>query len=390
MSENHSGKPHICTIPGLRRHLQIAMEIEHFTIPPYLCALYSIKDGTNREARDVIQTVVMEEMLHMVLVANLLRAVGGESQVNNPRYVPTYPSPLPHFPDSFKINLRKFSPLALDTFIRIEEPEQDTFPELKSCAEDDDQVFDTIGQFYDAVKKGLVWLCNEKYDEKTVFSGRDKRQVTREHYYGGAGHLFTIHGLNDAMHAIDLIVEQGEGLPEEVFKKGPGERRAQKYNLDRPEDHPIYRADTSSHLHVGFDNRIEPAHYFRFKEIREGRYYQAGDDMDKDPPDPPSGPEFPVQWDGAWNMQVNPKAANYAPGSPIRVKMDACNHSYSRLLDHLQDAFNGNPDSFIDAVGDMFEIKHRGTELMRVPNELPTLEGTTVGTSFEYIPPEDR
>ena len=58
------------------------MQIELYTIPPYLCALYSIKDGTNREARDVIQTVVMEEMLHMALVANLLIAVDGQSKVN--------------------------------------------------------------------------------------------------------------------------------------------------------------------------------------------------------------------------------------------------------------------------------------------------------------------
>jgi len=35
----------ITTVASLRTHLQWALELEHSTIPPYLCALYSIPDG---------------------------------------------------------------------------------------------------------------------------------------------------------------------------------------------------------------------------------------------------------------------------------------------------------------------------------------------------------
>ena len=35
------------SIDDLRCHLQVALELEHSTIPPYLCALYSIPDGSN-------------------------------------------------------------------------------------------------------------------------------------------------------------------------------------------------------------------------------------------------------------------------------------------------------------------------------------------------------
>jgi len=34
----------IRTLEDLRGHLQIAIEVEHSTIPPYLCALYSIEE----------------------------------------------------------------------------------------------------------------------------------------------------------------------------------------------------------------------------------------------------------------------------------------------------------------------------------------------------------
>src|SRR5665213_2756788 len=56
----------IRTIGELRSAFQTAIELEHSTIPPYLVALYSIKDGTNQVATQIIRSVVIEEMLHMI------------------------------------------------------------------------------------------------------------------------------------------------------------------------------------------------------------------------------------------------------------------------------------------------------------------------------------
>ena len=39
----------ITSIDGLRQHLQWALELEHSTIPPYLCALYSIEPAATRK-----------------------------------------------------------------------------------------------------------------------------------------------------------------------------------------------------------------------------------------------------------------------------------------------------------------------------------------------------
>ncbi|HYM00674.1 MAG TPA: ferritin-like domain-containing protein, partial [Blastocatellia bacterium] len=77
----------IRTIKELREHLQSAVELEHSTIPPYLCALYTIVPGTNQDSIDVIRGVVVEEMLHMTLSSNVLNAVGGSPNIDQPKFI---------------------------------------------------------------------------------------------------------------------------------------------------------------------------------------------------------------------------------------------------------------------------------------------------------------
>jgi len=78
----------------LKESLQAAIELEHATLPPYLCGLWSIKAGYG-EAYDLINSIIMEEMLHMGLACNMLTTIGGAPQINAPGFVPTYPGPLP-------------------------------------------------------------------------------------------------------------------------------------------------------------------------------------------------------------------------------------------------------------------------------------------------------
>ena len=61
----------IDTVEDLRDHLQLAIKVELTTIPPYLYALYSIDDPATTSAK-YIRSVVTEEMLHAVLMANIL------------------------------------------------------------------------------------------------------------------------------------------------------------------------------------------------------------------------------------------------------------------------------------------------------------------------------
>lgn len=339
----------ITTIPALRRHLQWSIEIEHSTIPPYLTALYSIKEGHNTEASEVIHSVAMEEMLHLTLAANLLNATGGAPQLDTPSLLPEYPTYLPHSNRAFLVGITKFSREAIETFIKIERPEQHD-----GVAEDED--YETIGQFYEAIEEALVRLCNE-LGEENVFMGDPARQITDEHYYGGSGRIIAVRDLESALAALGEIVEQGEGLQHHEVWDG-----------DRSMFHP---------------ERAEVAHYFRFNEILAGRRFQPGDT----PQSGPTGKVFAVDWNAVHDIRPNARSRDYPDGSEIRQRLEAFHRAYSGLLHLLHESYNGNPRLLAVATGAMYGLKDQMIELMQIPSG----DGkTTVGPSFEYVPPEER
>ncbi len=339
----------ITSVDSLRRHLQWAIEIEHGTLPPYLCALYSIKQGHNAEAAEVVHSVFMEEMLHLTMAANILNAVGGSPVLDSASLLPTFPTYLPHSNRAFEVPLSKFSPEAVEIFMKIERPgEHDGLPE--------DNDFETIGQFYEAIEVALQHLADE-VGEEALFCGDPARQVTDELYYGGSGRIVTVVDLESALAALGEIVEQGEGLQHQEVWDG-----------DRDMFHP---------------DREEVAHYFRFHEIHSGRRYAPGDT----PQSGPTGEPFVVDWDAVHDMRPNPRTADYPEGSEIRAQMDEFNHAYSGVLHLLDECFNGSPRLLAVATGAMYGLKEQAIELM----ELPSGDGrTTVGPSFEYVPPELR
>jgi CDGSH-type Zn-finger protein len=339
----------ITTVDSLHRHLQWAIELEHSTLPPYLCALYSIKEGHNEEAAEVIHSVFMEEMLHLTLAANILNAVGGTPRIDTPSILPTFPTFLPHSDRAFQVDLRKLSPEALETFLKIERPAEHTgIPE--------DNKFETIGQFYEAIEVALTHL-SEKLGEQELFSGDPTRQVTDEVYYGGSGGIVTVTDLESALRALGEIVEQGEGLQHQEVWDG-----------DQDMFHP---------------EREEVAHYFRFQEIALGRRFASGDT----PQSGPTGEPLAVDWDAVHNMRANPRSVDYPAGSEQRERMEAFNHAYCSVLHLLDRTFDGSPSLLGVATGEMYGLKQEAIELM----QLGSGDGeTTVGPSFEYVPPEQR
>src|SRR5947208_7015907 len=116
----------ITDLASLRSALQLAIELEHSTIPPYLCALFSIMPGRNREVASIIRSVVIQEMLHMALACNLLNAVGGEPLIDHASFVPKYPGHLPAgLRPELTVGLRRCSKEQIaEVFMSIEEPEE--------------------------------------------------------------------------------------------------------------------------------------------------------------------------------------------------------------------------------------------------------------------------
>src|SRR5215510_3787075 len=149
------------TLEGLKRALQSAIELEHATIPPYLYALYSIRRNTNIEIADLVDSIVVQEMLHMAIDCNILNAIGGEPRIDDPRFVPKYPGHLPGGVEgSLVVGLAPFSKQVVkDTFMVIEEPERPLeFPVEETAVAAKPQ--ETIGQFYQGIIKQIGKLGN--------------------------------------------------------------------------------------------------------------------------------------------------------------------------------------------------------------------------------------
>ncbi|MFC5825914.1 ferritin-like domain-containing protein [Nonomuraea insulae] len=334
----------IDTLDSLREHLQWAVELEHATLPPYLCALYSLDPERNPAAVEVVGSVFAEEMLHLALAANLLNAVGGRPRLDTPEMLPPHPRRLPH--GSLELSLVPFGAEALDMFLRIEQPAPPSAP-----PEGDD--YETIGQFYAAIEQGLRHLC-DRLGEQAVFGGDPARQVSATHFRHTAGRLIAVDGLKSALAALEEIVEQGEGTA-----------RGEVWDGDQDIFHP---------------ERDEVAHYYRFQELKIGRRYRRGDT-------PQSGPTGETIWvnpAGVLPMTRNPRPAE--PGSAVRTAQEEFNHTYCAILHLLEQAFNGSPKLLAVATGTMYALKAQARALMRLPDG----EGTTAGPTFEYVTPERR
>ena len=100
------------------------MEVEHATIPPYLTALATLKSKKS-DIYNRLKEVLIQEMLHLALAANILNAVGGKPSLNYSGFIPDYPSVLPGgLHPKLIVPIKKFSrPLVKDVFSMIEQPE---------------------------------------------------------------------------------------------------------------------------------------------------------------------------------------------------------------------------------------------------------------------------
>ncbi|MFE9666587.1 ferritin-like protein [Microbispora bryophytorum] len=341
-----AGPAPITTLDDLREHLQWAVELEHATLPPYLCALYSLEPEHNPEAAEVVGSVFAEEMLHLALAANLLNAVGGRPRLDMPEMLPPYPRRLPH--GDLELSLLPFGPQALEMFLRLERPAPPGAP-----AEGDG--YETIGQFYAAIEQGLRHLC-ERLGEREVFCGDPARQVRGGRFRHTAGGLFAVEDLESALGALREIVEQGEGTA-----------RGEVWDGDQDIFHP---------------DRDEVAHYYRFRELQLGRRYRRGDT----PQSGPTGETISVDPAAVRPMRPNPRLSDHAPGSAIRTAQDGFNRVYCTLLNQLEQAFNGDPKLLGAAVGTMYALKAQADALMLMPD----VDGTTAGPTFGYVPPESR
>ncbi|HYM95104.1 MAG TPA: ferritin-like protein [Chitinophagaceae bacterium] len=205
----------------LHHHLQHALNLELWTIPLYLTALYSIKDlkklkhNEYPDAAKLILSVVVQEMLHMELVCNISNALGHSPRFEHPSYDEQKGIPFIHPAKNYlppELNGYTVKPHALNEnslrlFCAIELPHP-----KKEIDWEKEKTYNSIADLYEALKMGISALWNECYvgDERNT---KQKNTFTEYHNIHGKSHGFSqnVHSVETAIKAIDAIIEQGEG-----------------------------------------------------------------------------------------------------------------------------------------------------------------------------------
>lgn len=341
----------------LKQGLQTALELEHATMPPYLTALFSIKEGHNQYVYDAIKDVVMEEMLHFALVGNIMIALGFHPQISSIAFVPKFPGSLPGgLRQDLIVHLRKCSRDQLKMFMNIESPEKQNvevngvIPVFGKFTNKQQTNLYTIGFLYNLL---ILALENPSID----FPGLDcdpndarvKHQVTVDGAFGGK--LTKIKTKEDAIAALQMIKEEGEGASP----------------IDFTDPDPDAKTEMP-----------ELAHYYRFAEIVHGkRLVKTAMGYSY------SGPEIILDEDGIYNMQDDPNMANLPRGSAERTNMEMFARKYQAMLNGLHTSFNGKPENITTAISAMFSltISAKGLMEMPLPGDNPNKE--TVGVSFQ-------
>jgi hypothetical protein len=332
----------ITDLASLQSALQKAIELEHATIPPYLTAYYTLR-GTSAggvAARQILHSIVIEEMLHMQLACNILNAIGGAPSINVPNFIPNYPGPLPvgiGGADGLVVGIKRYSKATVhDTFMEIEEPENPIHIPVKPMAlEAIAPSFETIGQFYTAIGNEIVRLNKVS----NIFTGDPARQV-------GAT---VVTDVDSALAAIATIVTQGEGT-----KTSPA------------------------------DSPTEYAHYYRFEQLFKGMRIVVDSSSPVGYSFDPNQKIVVDDTADVTQMADNPRTVNFSSNWRAGQLADECDAIYTKLLNALHIGFNGQPD-WIDrnAVSVMFEFKNCIEELL----QQQLAGGLYAGPRFLYAGP---
>eukprot|EP00794_Sanderia_malayensis_P011133 gene11133-12304_t len=426
----------LITVQHLRKLVQAALEVEHSTIPPYMTALWSIRDGLNRQVHRLIQTIIRQEMLHMGLAANLLNAIGGKPSFIHSSFIPKYPTPLPGglSPDLI-VSLEKLSPRVIrDVFMKIEKPDlsptdatfrklifsqvkamilQDfctkkgnntdaqcrhflkthtskgfsmsngcpkairDFFERSTNTDDSNKVnFKSgIAAFYTHILYAIAKLtdCGANND---IFSGDPERQITTDSYNYGNGKLFKVTDYVSAVNAIMTIIEEGEGTSE----------------CD-PAVHYFQAQDDLSHYtmfhSIVRQRRVNIKN--RPKKGIEGYYNSTWQECDiTEKPYEFSGKKIQYIPQATWPIIKNAKATDYKVGSLSRVQSKVFARLYNRLLGSLHKAFNGEKEFFINARFLMYAVDYYGRTIVKMPIKSGSspLSGPNAAPVFTWIKTE--
>lgn len=294
-------------VDWLRSALQVAVEIEFSTIPPYLCGWWSIRNRKCDAAR-LIRRIVSDEMYHLGIVCNLLAGLGGRPRIKES--APVYPGPLPGgVHPGVNVYLSGLTKtLVRDVMMAIEAPAAPLTGSTRDPL--------SIGHFYDELLKAFRVVAPDLSADRQMHEriGEDTLRPART--------------LEDIERSIEIVKDQGEGTS-------------------------VSPADGMGDGHM--------AHYYAFAEIYHGRQLRETGGKWR-------FTGTPVPFPDTRPMAMVPAGGWDRPPAVARRLLDDFDTTYTAVLEALDTAWGeGDPHSLRTAVRRMRRLETPAVELMEMP-----------------------
>ena len=200
----------------VQEHAQAAAAVELYTLPFYITAMTSVVDKKS-EAYKIIFSVVLEEMLHLQLAANICTALDTSPGFSPPKYgedVPYIKSYDQETGERGFLNaiLGSLEDDTLNTMLDIENPEE--LPEDQSVDHRVPQCpYNSIGEMYDGLILGIKQVGVEQFSWDTT---------CQQAHWPEQNFPQIIASYADARNAVQAVTNQGEGhILTEMLKSPP-------------------------------------------------------------------------------------------------------------------------------------------------------------------------
>lgn len=312
------------------------------------------KEIKNYGMRGILLEISHEEMIHFLMVNNILMAIGE----------PFYPG----IPDFHKINYRfpievdfalePFNPSTVNRFIRFEWPDSlvDNLTNEEILARDSVHKYGSVSELYNQIREGIKNIPNLFVVKKSQVGGEHHLFLREDFNKSHPDYQLQVDDVKSALFAIDIIVEQGEGCNQQSSKR-------------------------------------EQSHFEQFLRMAKLLAQQHVND---------DHTNFPVPWNPAYPVLRNP-TLNYRDSNTsivtapeTRAVMEIFNDSYFLMMQLMVQHFGLMPNAslrrskLMNAAIDVMTgmMRPLGELLMTMPSGK---RGKTAGPSFEietptYIP----
>lgn len=311
------------------------------------------KEVHNYGMRGVLLEISREEMIHFLMVNNILMAIG------EPFYpaVPNWRELNSRFPIDIDFALEPLNAASLQRFMSLEMPDFltsdiTTEPTLLNSTTSSLHTYGSLSELYRLIREGLQNIPDLFVVKKGNVGGEHRLFMRDRFNQKHPDYQLQVDDLNSALFAIDLIVEQGEGCDKESPK-------------------------------------FEKSHYQQFRRLADAL---SAEQMTE----PETG--YKIPWNPSYPALRNPSlshqdySTNVVTVAATRTVMEIFNESYFLMMLLMVQHFGLNPtgslrrsklmNAGIDVMTGM--MRPLGELLMSMPSGK---RGKTAGPSFEINSP---